>query len=207
VRKKLDPYTPDQLARAVAAAAGRPAAHCVALLASAGCRIGEACALDVGDLDPAGGTIAITKTYLPSYGGIGPPKSPHSVRTVRVPAAAVPVLIVAAGGRAAGPLFLTGGGKRMTPALAAKAWHTLARAAGLPTKNPHQLRHSVATAMIGAGVPLGDVAEYLGDTVETVVKTYVHRSGTDPSLAMDRLFGGGKVGEKWAAGSRGRKRA
>jgi hypothetical protein len=53
--------------------------------------------------------------------------------------------------------------------------------------------------MIGAGVPLGDVAAYLGDTVDTIVKTYVHRSGTDPSRAMDRIFDG-KVGVEWAAG-------
>jgi len=44
----------------------------------------------------------------------------------------------------------------------------------------HQPRHSVATAMISAAVPLGDVAKYLGDTVQTVVATYLHATGGRP---------------------------
>ncbi|MDB5309882.1 MAG: hypothetical protein JWO38_4084 [Gemmataceae bacterium] len=43
--------------------------------------------------------------------------------------------------------------------------------------------------MISAGTPLGDVAEYLGDTVQTLVKTYLHASGVDPVSTLDKILG------------------
>jgi integrase len=49
---------------------------------------------------------------------------------------------------------------------------TLARP-NLRRRNPHQLRHSVASALIGDGAKhLASVAEYLGDGVVAVVRTY-----------------------------------
>jgi integrase len=57
-------------------------------------------------------------------------------------------------------------------------------------RNVHQIRHSVANFLISESVPLGDVAKFLGDTVETVVKTYLHPAGTDPSDTLDRPLGG-----------------
>ena len=51
-----------------------------------------------------------------------------------------------------------------------------------------ELIRRVATLMIARGVPLGDVAKYLGDTVETVVRSYLHATGADPADAMDELF-------------------
>ncbi len=62
-------------------------------------------------------------------------------------------------------------------------------------RNIHQIRHSVATFLISESVPLGDVAKFLGDTVETVVKTYLHPAGTDPSDTLDRALGGQSVGK------------
>ena len=48
---------------------------------------------------------------------------------------------------------------------------------GLPQKaNPHVMRHSRATHLLLAGVPLYDVAKLLGDTVATVERVYGHHS-------------------------------
>jgi hypothetical protein len=51
------------------------------------------------------------------------------------------------------------------------------------------VRRGVERSVISEGVPLGDVAKFLADTVETVVKTYLHSAGTDPSDTLDRLHG------------------
>lgn len=99
VRKKVDPFTPAELA-AILAAATDPRARPVALLAATGCRLGEALALDVPDYDPAAGTVAITKTATRRGGKdrLGPPKTPNSVRTITVPPAGC-----TSGGRGSSP--------------------------------------------------------------------------------------------------------
>lgn len=190
VRKGVDPFTPAELSLIVARAGDAENTCPFALLAGTGCRVGEALALDVADLDPAAGTVSITKTFDREH-GTGPPKSAAGVRTVRVPAPALPALARACGGRAAGPLFVTARGNRRIGQLVSQAWAGLLRRLGLAYRNPHQLRHSVATHLVSAGVPIGDVAAYLGDTEATVVKTYLHPAGTDPADTLDALLGGG----------------
>lgn len=53
--------------------------------------------------------------------------------------------------------------------------------------NPHVLRHSRATHMLQDGVPIWEVAKLLGDTVETVERTYGHHS-------PDHMSGRGSFG-------------
>jgi integrase len=204
VKTEINPFTPDELAKIIEAATPYHPGQFLALLAGTGCRVGEALALDVTDFDPATGILSITKTYNRQF-GIGPPKSQSSVRMIRVPAAVVPSLLAARGDRTSGPLYIAQTyrthpkGMRVTSnrrgyEKARQAWQVVVKRCGLDYRNPHQLRHSVATALISKGVPIGDVAVYLGDTVETVVKTYLHPAGTDPSIALDDLLGGHKVG-------------
>lgn len=200
--KKIDAFTPAELVRIIAAAMQRPHEWPIAVLAGTGCRAGECLALDVPDFDRARNTIAITKTYH-KVAGIGSPKSARSVRTIRIPTAVVPIIEAAVAGRKKGPMFLTSKGTRRNHELIHHAWQGLIQRMGLAYRNPHQLRHSVATALISASEPLGDVAAYLGDSVETVVKTYLHATGTDPSKALDKLFGGQTVDSTDSKGSNG----
>jgi integrase len=183
------PFPPEVLRSIIAAAGDAGTDAPFALLAAVGCRLGEALALDVGDFDPVAGRVAITKTYSARH-GVRPPKSVHGVRTIRVPAPALPALCRAAGTRVRGPLFAgTGGGRRQHSSLQ-RRWKGFLAALGVEYRNLHQLRHSVATALVSAGVPLGDAAKFLGDTVEVVVRRYVRAAGTDPAAAMERLFDG-----------------
>jgi integrase len=110
------------------------------------------------------------------------------VRTIRAPVAVVPAIVAAIGARTAGPLFVTKDGRRRGKERARDAWVAVLRRVGLPFRNLHQTRHSVASHLIAAGVPLGDVAAFLGDTVETVVKTYLHKTGADPTDALDKML-------------------
>lgn len=195
-RRTVEPFTPAELLKVVGAAdwysGGRP----IALMAACGCRIGEAMALEVPDFDPAAGTIAITKTAHQDTTGrrLGPPKSPNSVRTIRVPDVILPTLTAAAGKRTAGPLFVTAANRRYAEQMVGHALGLTLDALGIGRRTSHVLRHSVASHLVAANVSVADVAKYLGDSVETIVRTYLHPTGADPADALDRLYGGRKVG-------------
>lgn len=55
-----------------------------------------------------------------------------------------------------------------------QTWGKARDAAGLPGITPHILRHTRATWMMQAGVPLWDAAGFLGMTVKTLESTYGH---------------------------------
>lgn len=209
-KTRVEPFTPAELLRVIGAADWYSGSGVVALLAACGCRIGEAVGLDVPDFDPRAGTIAITKT-VHGDGSSGPPKSENGVRTIRVPDAALPVLRAAAGRRTSGPLFTTATGRRMPQRYVTVVQTRTLADLGLAHRHSHVLRHSVATHLVAANVPIADVAKYLGDSVLTIVKTYVHPSGADPAAALDRLYGGlqggRKVGEADASAGGPRRKA
>ena len=47
----------------------------------------------------------------------------------------------------------------------------------------HACRHYAVSSMLGEGVPLAEVASYVGDSVETIVKTYAHFIDDAPRTA------------------------
>ena len=66
-------------------------------------------------------------------------------------------------------------------------------AAGLPAGRFmfHALRHFCASTLLAEGAPLTAVAGHLGDTVETVSRTYVHWLRDDrevPAAVLDRVL-------------------
>jgi integrase len=183
----IDPFSPAELASIIAAATAEPGWRSLALLAATGMRVGEVVALEVNDFDPAAGTVAITKGDRRHH-GLGPPKSRRSVRTIRVPAPALPALVAAKGARVRGALFLNGEGGQMRSWSIRDAWVELLEGLGLAFRNLHQLRHSVGSVMVAAGVPVTEVAAYLGDSVETVVRTYLHSMGGDPAAAVENAL-------------------
>lgn len=193
---KIDPFTSAELATIIAEASLLDTTRPLAFAAGTGCRIGEALGLDIGDFarTPRGTTVAIARTFDYRY-GLGPPKSERSERTIRLPSPLLSVVDAAKASRTKGPLFITSGDRRRGAIDVYPAWRAMMKRLGLRYRKIHELRHSVATNLISAGVPLGDVAAYLGDTVETVVKTYLHPAGTDPADTMERLLGGKQVGK------------
>jgi integrase len=61
----------------------------------------------------------------------------------------------------------------------AEPWQTWGRAreaAGLDGITPHILRHTRATWMMQAGVPIWDAAGFLGMTVKTLEQVYGHHA-------------------------------
>ena len=72
-------------------------------------------------------------------------------------------------------------------------WRPALKAAGLATDRFvfHACRHWCASTLLAEGAPLTAVAGHLGDTVETVSRTYVHwlRDDRDiPAQVLDRML-------------------
>ena len=132
---------------AQAAAAG-PVDHALAcLLGLLGLRVGEACAIDIENLDSSRGHRTVTVL------GKG-----HKLAVIPLPPRVARAVDQAANERGQGPLLLMRSGRRMDRHGATRIVRRLAKRAGI-TKHisPHSLRHSFITAALDAGVPLRDV--------------------------------------------------
>lgn len=195
-RKPIDPFTPAELKQVIAARDLYSCAPVFAFLAATGCRVGEAVALDVGDYDAATGRIGITKTYNPDHGE-GPPKSKHSRRVLALALSppARTVVSEAVGARKAGVLFATSRGRRFHYQQLRTTFAALLKRLNLRPRGLHNLRHGVATALLAAPpvpaderVQLGDIARWLGDSVATVVRFYLHPSGADVGAALGDIL-------------------
>jgi integrase len=134
----------------VAAGLGLPLEHAlISLLALNGLRVSEATGADIEHLglERDHRTLTITRK-----GGkvVTIPLAPRTARAIDL----------AVGERTAGPVFLTGDGRRLDRHGAGRIVRKAARRAGIAkTVTPHTLRHAFITAALDAGVPLRDVQE------------------------------------------------
>lgn len=84
----------------------------------------------------------------------------------------------------------------------ASGWKPALRGAGLGDDRFvfHSLRHFCASSLLAEGAPVTAVAGHLGDTVETVSRTYLHWLRDDrevPADVLDRVFAPSSVGSEW----------
>ena len=169
----------------------------VATLYGTGARFGEATALTPASLDLDGDppTLRVTQAWKSDGAGgyyLGPPKTTRSVRTITLPRSLVPELRAAAAGKRQDDLVLTTTtGRRISqPLFWRKAWRPAVDAAGLePRPRVHDLRHSHASALIAAGIPLPVIQRRLGhESIQTTVDVYGHlapESYAGAAAAMD----------------------
>ncbi|MEQ1735909.1 MAG: tyrosine-type recombinase/integrase [Rhodoglobus sp.] len=154
----------------------------IGLLFTTGIRIGEARALDVGDLDVANSLLTVRR------GKFGKAR----IIPLRASATAAleeylkhPARPVAA--RSTMPIFLSGRGNRIGHAGAAHNLHTACRVAAIATPHPcvHDLRHSFAVLRVAAWYEQGrDVdallpllSTYLGHVSVENTRTYLAANG------------------------------
>ena len=138
--------------------------------------VGEATALRPGDIDRAKGTVRITRAWKRTYanGGyeLGTPKTKRSIRTVNVPLPVLEKLDYTGEwlftNRADRPLRHNGFHERV--------WAPAVARAGLkPRPRVHDLRHTCASWMVAAGVPLPVVQTHLGhESINTTISLYCH---------------------------------
>lgn len=163
--------TPTQV-RSLIAAAPPHWRTLIATLYGTGIRFGEAVALTPADLDLEAPVpvVRVTKTWRQDDGGYAAaPKTVAGLRAVSLPGTLVPLLRAqAADADASGPLFSypDGSGRHvLRAAFHRSVWQPAVRAAGLvPAPRVHDLRHSHASALIAAGVPLTVIQRRLGHT-------------------------------------------
>ncbi|VTR96066.1 integrase family protein : Integrase OS=Knoellia subterranea KCTC 19937 GN=N803_03610 PE=4 SV=1: Phage_integrase [Gemmata massiliana] len=188
-KKKIYPFTRDEVKLIVAEAAKLPRTRIVGALILLGCRMGEALALDVPAFDPITGELSITETQDHDKTR-GPTKSANGVRTIDVPPDLLPILTAAIGERTSGSIFTSPEGGRSQHDSTRNAWVRVLKQVGLKYRNPHQARHTVATLLLAAGWGVGDVAAYLGDSPETIMRTYCHPTGAKMGAAFHAVLHG-----------------
>lgn len=71
-----------------------------------------------------------------------------------------------------------------------RAFNTAARRAGITDVNRHTLRHTCASWLVQKGIPLLDVAKYLGQSHERTAELYAHLDPDHLKKARDALNGG-----------------
>lgn len=132
----------------------------------------------------------------------------EKIRTITVPAiVAVELRRHLRDHQAEGVLFRGGRGAPMLrrDQFYDSGWKPALRAAGLPADRFkfHACRHWCASTLLAEGAPLTAVAGHLGDTVETVARTYVHwlRDDRDiPASVLDKVLSSPPVSQTWQEG-------
>ena len=168
-------------------------------LVATGTRFSEATALQVGDIDREQSTARIVRAW--KYTGtrervLGPPKSAKSVRTIDL----APQALEAAGNLDRDPtefVFLNRHGDPVLPQrYYNSAWQPAVKAAMAPDANPrltrrprpHDARHTCASWMIAAGVPLPVIQAHLGhEDIRTTIGTYGHLDRTSMRQAAGAI--------------------
>ena len=166
-------------------------------LGIAGLRVGEVLGMSVDQLELDRRLVTVDR-QLQRVGGelvVTTPKA-EKVRTIVAPSAVVLELRRhLRDHQDEGLLFR---GRRGTPMMRrdqfyTSAWRPALVGAGLDSDRFtfHALRHFCASTLLAEGAPLSAVAGHLGDTVDTVSRTYVHWLRDDrevPADVLDRVL-------------------
>ena len=143
---------------------GPRSAALITLLALNGLRIGEALSRDVEHL-----------TYDFGHRVLELTRKGGKRSTEALAPATARALEAYLADRAAGPIFLTRAGGRLTEPSAWRLVRRLARRAGIPAADrlsPHSLRHSAITAALNAGMPFRDVQDFAGHADPRTTRRY-----------------------------------
>lgn len=197
--RHLDPAEVERLLGALAGGRFEAVAR---VMVGTGLRRGEALALRWEDMDLDAGRLIVRGT-LGRVGGalvVSEPKSKRSRRVVGLPPYLVAVLKRHRASQAAdrlsagaewqdsGLVFTSRSGGPVEPRNLLRAIQDASRKAGLDDVKAHTLRHSAASLMLMAGVPLLTVSRRLGHSSTTITgDIYGHVGVEDDAAAGDAL--------------------
>ena len=205
-RREMRPLTADELRSLLDATADDPMGPLFAVAAGTGLRLGELLGLRWTDVTD--GSLTVRRSLARAEGGgwaMAEPKTRRSRRTVMLPAVArlgldrqrerQAAARVAAGSTwqdRVNVVFTDAIGRPLNPTAVSHAFRAAADRLGLPVRL-HDLRHTAASLLLGAGVPLKVVSETLGhSSIAITADVYAHvtpelrREAAD---AMDRALG------------------
>ena len=170
------------------------------LALATGLRRGELCGLRWSDVSTAAGTIQIAHTRTTAGRAVvSTPKTDSGFRTVSVDAGTIAALKAwkrrqAEERLAAGPawkespyVFTREDGSPPHPGWVTKRWNEDVATAGAPAIRLHDARHTAATIMLRAKVPVKVVSERLGHAnVGITLAVYAHTTAQDDREAAER---------------------
>lgn len=176
---------------AMVAAAG-PWRDLVEVMPFTGLRWAELAGLHVHRLDLLGRQLHVVET-LRRDGTVKPhPKSSAGRRTVPLTDHSVDALARAVGSRRGGLVFVAPrGGPLIYNRWRARVWVPMVTAAGLaqPLPTPHDMRHTCGTRLAEAGVPMHEIAAFLGHSSTRSTERYVHATDSRHDRARRALAG------------------
>lgn len=154
-------------------------------LVASGCRWGEASALKPSDVDRVAGTVKIRRAWKKSSKGyhLGPPKTKRSRRTINLPADVLDQLDYKHEW-----LFVNTLGRPLRyHAFKTNVWNRAVVKSGLdPAPTPHDLRHTCASWLLAAGVPITTVSRQLGhESIKVTADLYTDVDRTSHQAAAD----------------------
>lgn len=118
------------------------------------------------------------------------PKTVGSLRRVAVPAALADALAEhLAAARPTRFVFESAPGLPVDPRADHRAWRAALAEEGLPAMSLHSARHTCATLLLEAGVPLRTAQEILGQTQVLTTARYQHPSLAAQASALDAVAG------------------
>lgn len=180
--------TPEQLAKVIAAAEAINRGHVYRLWADAGLRFGELLALTWDRFDLERGTVSIKYNLELLTHRLKEPKTKQGRRTIKLSASTVAALRDARPTN--GGVFVAGaGGKHQWQRNYLRGeFADVKAAAGIDWITPYTMRHTMATLMLRANVPLKVVSERLGHAdVATTLQNYAHVIEGDQQRAADAM--------------------
>ncbi|WP_172453924.1 tyrosine-type recombinase/integrase [Streptococcus pyogenes] len=157
------------------------------LLLSTGLRIGEACALEWGDIDLENGTIAINKTYNKNLKFLSTAKTQSGNRVISVDKKTHRSLKLyqmrqrqlfnEVGARVSEVVFATPTRKYFNASVRQSALDTRCKEAGIERFTFHAFRHTHASLLLNAGISYKELQYRLGHAnISMTLDTYGHLS-------------------------------
>jgi len=189
-------YTDEQLRQLFTATEGDRFHALWVLLGTAGLRLGEALALRWADINTEKRTVSVERSLSRDRSGGGlvfqEPKTPRSRRTAALAREAVHALQAHRERQTferrknqacwldGDLVFCTSLGTPLDQARVHRHWTAATSVAGVPRHHIHDLRHTVASALLAAGRPAERVARMLGhSSVTMLLDVYGHVLPTD----------------------------
>lgn len=140
-----------------------------------GARRGELCALTWDDIDVEKGTVSINKS-INEHLDIEVPKTTNAYRVNVIPKDVMAKLLPFKDSKC-NKVFHTCTGEYIKPSNIARAFRNILKFGSLPHIRLHELRHTLATLSLQAGVPITDISKQLGHaSISTTLDFYSHAS-------------------------------
>ena len=157
----------------------------VALSAYAGLRMGEVRALEVRDVDLAGGRLLIRRAL--SADEVVSPKSGHDRVVPIAPELAAQLRLALRHKLPTARVVLTTSGTTPRRQRVLSALRSLQKRHGLPARSFHSIRHAFCSMLVRAGASVEAVRLLAGHSKLDVTQRYVHATGGDLSAAIATL--------------------